>query len=287
MIIKKQLVTKLTQTWRLLATPIRDAIYRAMPLRVIGRFLANRFVPEEITEIEISEGPLKGYRLLVDLKSEKRFWLGMYEDDLQEAFRNYVHEGMVAYDVGANIGFTTLLLTQAVGPMGQVIAFEPLPINARRLRENITLNQLEKKVHVVEKAISDTDAIVSFLAYQWSGMGHLQGVRDTNSHPLEIVDVVATTLDDFVYSKGNPQPDFIKIDVEGAEANVLRGAQRLIAEVKPLMILELHSSQAAEEVREILSGMGYRMYDLKGSFVDLRSISISNEPIRVLTRYAA
>ena len=186
-------MTRLTHAWRSLAVLIRGAFYAVKPLRVFARFVANRFVPGEITEIEISEGPLRGYRLLVDLKSEKRFWLGVYEDDLQEAIGHHVHEGMVAYDVGANIGFTMLLLSQAVGSTGRVIAFEPLPANAKRLRENVAINNLGEQVRVVEKAISDADARLTFHAYEWSGMGHLQGVRDTKYRPKEIVEVFAMT----------------------------------------------------------------------------------------------
>jgi hypothetical protein len=149
--------------WRSLASPIRDAFYGVKPLRLAARFLTNRIVPEEITEIEISDGPLKGFRLLVDLKSEKRFWFGVYEAELQKAIQQHVHEGMVAYDVGANIGFTALLLSQAVGPTGQVVAFEPLPVNATRLRNNIALNDIECPVHVVENAVSDSIKKVTFL----------------------------------------------------------------------------------------------------------------------------
>jgi FkbM family methyltransferase len=97
-------------------------------------------------------------------------------------------------------------------------------------------------------------------------MGHIQGDWKPQYQAQQTLEIDAITLDDFVYQEVNPRPDFIKIDVEGAEANVLKGAQQLLTDVKPMMVLELHSSQTAEEVGEILSAMGYRIYDLEGSF---------------------
>jgi FkbM family methyltransferase len=270
-----------------LATPIKDALYRFRPLRSLARFVVNRFVPKEFTEIEISDGNLKGYRLLVDLKSEKRFWLGIYEAELQEAIQRFVKKGMIAYDVGANVGFTALLLSQAVGQTGQVVAFEPLPINAIRLRKNLAINGVEHQARVVECAVTDFEKKLSFLAYKWSGMGHIQGLRKIKFEPQESIEVEGITLDHFVFREGNAPPDFIKIDVEGAEANVLRGGKRLLDEVKPLMILELHTPQTSADVLEILTIFGYQFYELGNRYDEVTSVSVGKEPVRLFARHAS
>ncbi len=77
----------------------------------------------------------------LDLQSEKDYWLGTYEPELQAVLADLVQPGMVAYDVGANIGYISLLLARRVGEAGKVFAFEALPANLERLRLNLALER--------------------------------------------------------------------------------------------------------------------------------------------------
>jgi hypothetical protein len=88
----------------------------------------------------VAAGGLSGLTLSLDLQTEKDYWLGTYEPDLQQAIQDLVQPGMIAYDVGANIGYISLLLGLAVGKDGHVFAFEALPANVERLQKNLRLN---------------------------------------------------------------------------------------------------------------------------------------------------
>ena len=98
------------------------SIYRIGPLASVLRGVLNQAAPEQLTVVEVAGGDLKGAQLLLDLQTEKDYWLGSYESQLQAAIRALATEGMVAYDVGANIGYISLLLAKAVGEEGIVKA---------------------------------------------------------------------------------------------------------------------------------------------------------------------
>jgi len=253
-------------------------------LRTIIGSIADLFVPDKYSEENIVAGSLRGYRILVNLKHEKRYWLGAYEHELEWAVKNLELEGRVAYDVGASIGYTTLLLAQAVGKRGRVIAFEPLPENARRLRINIELNGLSQAVRVVERSIMHMDVQIPFLTHKWDAMGRLEEVERKQDVLRERIMVQGETIDHFVYQEGNPGPDFLKIDVEGAEALVLQGAARLLAEARPPMIIELHGPEVAKEVWQILSPMGYSFHALAEGFPEVERIPTDVEPVRLFAR---
>jgi len=77
--------------------------------------------------VQVAAGGLQGLRLSLDMQTEKDYWLGTYEPELQAAVADLVKPGMQVYDVGANIGYVSLLLARRVGAAGHVYAFEALP----------------------------------------------------------------------------------------------------------------------------------------------------------------
>jgi len=126
---------------RLLPVSIIQALYRSSMMSGIIRQALNRAAPTGLSEVQVAAGGLRGAKLLLDLQVEKDYWLGTYELELQKAVAELVNPGMVAYDVGANIGYVTLLLARAVGSAGKVFAFEALPANLERLQANLKMNQ--------------------------------------------------------------------------------------------------------------------------------------------------
>ena len=175
---------------------------------------------------------------------------GTWEDMTTAVMQACVGPGATAVDVGANIGFYTLLLSQLVADEGRVLAFEPMPVGLERLRTNLRLNAV-RNVEVHEQAVSAT-----------SGSGRLfLGPRHHTSisslHPIDgadAIDVVCTSLDTAL--AGCPSVDFLKMDVEGAEAEVLRGATETLRRGLPYIVAEVSSPAWPQQ----LIDLGYQMF---------------------------
>jgi FkbM family methyltransferase len=243
-----------------LPMPVKRSLYRITPLARMIREGLNLAAPQGLTTIEVAGGALAGRRLSLNLQEEKDYWLGTYEPDLQQAITELVKPGMVAYDVGANIGYITLLLAQAVGEAGQVISFEPLPANVERLLANLALNNLEKHVQVEAAAVVDHSRKVEFLVGPSGGMGKARGSTGRQNVPYsQALEVPGLSLDEFIYQLDHPEPQIIKMDIEGGEILALPGMARLLIEAKPLILLELHGVEAAQFCWEALVRAGYQI----------------------------
>jgi FkbM family methyltransferase len=188
-------------------------------------------------------------------------------------------QGDTAFDVGAHSGFFSVLMANLVGPNGQVVSFEPHDGNAKRLRANLTLNDLTN-VLLVEKAVTDHSGEVTFYSHQSNDGGHAiwdigvytghqgQDGIENSSQPRRTM-VPATTLDSEWLAIGASTPRLIKIDVEGAEFNVLRGARNLLASgLIPFVIVELHDfaleamGTTQIDLRAFMSEFGYECFAL-------------------------
>jgi FkbM family methyltransferase len=240
-----------------LPMPIKRTFYHLGYLSRVVRWALNRVAPTGLTEVTIAGGDLAGARLLLDMQTEKDYWLGTYEPELQDALRDWVKPGWVAYDVGANIGYISLLLARTVGSKGSVFAFEALPTNLERLRVNMSLNPSASKITVVPAAVTNILAQVRFMVGPSGGMGKVEGSAGRQEKYNQIIEVAGITLDDFVYTQAQPVPQVIKIDIEGGEVLAFPGMHRLLVEKKPLLFLELHGFEASKVVWEILTQAGY------------------------------
>lgn len=229
---------------RWLPAPMKSALYRLGPVSRGLRAALNSAVPSGLSEATIAGGRLAGARMLLDMQTEKDYWLGTYEMDLQQAIQDWAQPGMVAYDVGANIGYISVLLASSVGENGQVFAFEPLPSNQDRLQKNIILNP-NAKVKLVPKAVADKAGKSIFLVHTSGGMGKLEGSLGREVDATQKIEVEAISLDDFVYKENNPAPQLIKIDIEGGEVLALKGMTHLLQEICPILLMELHGREAA------------------------------------------
>lgn len=246
---------------------VKRLLYRFAPLARLIRGGLNMAAPQGLTTIEVAGGSLAGMRLSLNLQEEKDYWLGTYEPELQQAIKELVKPGMVAYDVGANIGYITMLLAQAVGESGQVISFEALPDNVNRLRVNLALNQMEPRVQVEAAAVVDLSRQVEFLIGPSGGMGKAQGSAGRQGvHYSQTLKIPGLALDEFVYQSGNPAPQVIKIDIEGGEVLALPGMRRLLREAKPLVLMELHGAEAARFCWEELVKSGYQIARMAPGF---------------------
>jgi FkbM family methyltransferase len=171
-------------------------------------------------------------------------------------------EGRTVYDVGAWEGTTALALARRVGPSGSVLAFEPNPAAAAKLRTNLALNGVTN-VSLLDVAVGDSTREVD-LSFQRNATGRAHILSEPRPKSRVHVRVPMATLDELREQRGLPPPDLIKIDVEGAETEVLRGARRTIVAHRPDLLLELHGRTTAEKrkkretVLEELRALGYQ-----------------------------
>jgi FkbM family methyltransferase len=185
------------------------------------------------------------------------------EAEVEAAFLRLLRPGDVVYDVGANIGWYSLLAARGVGPAGQVLAFEPSVANAACVRENALRNGFEH-VTTIPAAVTDRSGWATFL-----DKGSLEGrlskddspeqtrrraALDTRYRRTSVVPIIA--LDAWIAETGSQPPDVLKIDVEGAEAGVLRGMAHTLRTAKPRLVIELHGTRT--EVADVLDSVDYQ-----------------------------
>lgn len=177
----------------------------------------------------------------------------------------YVLPGMTVYDIGANKGQMALYFASLVGKSGRVIAFEPAPSEFKQLQKNIELNALEF-VTANNVAVAEKNGEMK-LQYDSDHptQGKLTGVEPTYTVVGDVITVTGVCLDTLVSTYD--RPDFIKVDVEGAAANVLRGATRIIQQFAPHFYLELHGPEEQRAVKELLLANGYVAEDSSGHVV--------------------
>jgi FkbM family methyltransferase len=176
-----------------------------------------------------------------------RVLLGTYEPEQTAQFRRRLRPGHTLFDVGAHVGYYSMLGASLVGSAGRVHAFEPQPRNAGYLRGHLALNRFSN-VTVTETAISDRPGTASFAPGTGSGTGRLSGSGGE--------EVKTTTLDHYTRETG-AEPDVMKIDVEGAEVAVLEGARHLLEARRPVIFLSTHGDAVRQRCLEILARAGY------------------------------
>jgi FkbM family methyltransferase len=270
--MKNFLISTAACAAKFLPNPVKQAIYRFKPLAGVIRFGLNRAAPRGLVEVLVAAGDLAGYTIVLDMQVDKDYWLGTYEMELQSAVRKFVRPGSIIYDVGANIGYVSLLLAKAAGPTGKVFAFEPLPANLERLRRNLALNRMENAVTVIPSAVTNAPGPVRFLVHASGGMGKAVGSAGWEGSYQSEITVEGTSLDEFVYWQGNPIPQVVKMDIEGGEVLALPGMRRLLAEAHPLMLMELHSAQACRAAWEALTSAGYQLLWMRRGYPPVRSV---------------
>jgi FkbM family methyltransferase len=232
---------------------------------IIRRSIENLLPRGERVWLRNEGGPAKGLWIKVEPYWEFGYMGITPEPGVAEALAKHLSEGKCFYDIGAHIGFYSMIAARQVGPTGRVVALEPEPDNVLILRENIAKNALGW-VTVVPAAV-------------WSAIGQMRFERgsDTPSRMSgkivlqndllatsdEVVGCRATTLDHLTES--NRPPSLVKVDVEGGEIDVLEGGRVTLARHHPVLLIEAHSNQAVAEVREFLNPFRYTVETLGGN----------------------
>jgi FkbM family methyltransferase len=225
----------------------------------------NAFFPEGSIRTVLF-GPCRGLHYRIFPGYGWAYLYGGWERDLVRQMARLIAPGSTVYDLGANYGMHTLLFARVVGSSGRVYAFEPHPDVFSCLKEQLDLNDFRTVVPVCE-AVCESSGTASFEETDRRSSGHL---IDSAKGGLK---VQTTTLDDFVFERRAAPPDFIKIDIEGAESRALRGALNTLRQYQPTLVIELHSPAEDRAVGDILASLHYRAFRVHdGSRVqDMRS----------------
>jgi FkbM family methyltransferase len=227
-----------------------------------------------------------GRRFCVDPK-EKQYHMGllgtgMYEPVETGVVTACVSEGDVAFDVGANIGWYTTLLSRLVGPRGAVHAFEPMARTYEVLTGNCRLNECLNVV-LNDIALGDRDDRVTMHYYPDEACGNASMVRTSTASSIQST-CTLTTLDAFMLKHRVGRCDFIKCDAEGAEMAFIKGASRTLSQFQPSLLIELNSHifamagySSADLLRKIRDCGPYRFFSVDGGdYKELMDLETSN-----------
>jgi FkbM family methyltransferase len=217
------------------------------------------FDPATRFSVPIFSGPLAGARWL-PLAGGKvlRYLRSTYEPELTGLIGRTLRPGDAFFDLGANIGYFSLLASRRVGPTGRVVAVEPEPGNLRFLRRHVELNAAANVV-VVGVAVGRADGVAGWTHGTGTGTGRL------NHGGRFLVPVMS--LETLIRHAG-VVPTCLKIDIEGAEAELLAGARDPLARHRPALFLSIHGDDVRRSCLEVLAAVGYRPVGLRGAAVE-------------------
>ena len=188
-------------------------------------------------------------RWVIDDLTSQEFLRGTYEPYMQAAFREYVQTGSVVFDVGAHSGFHSLFCALLTGPRGQVLAFEPNPISRQSLERQIAVNSAVH-IRVMPYALSDHRGTALL-----TSENAVSKIRSYGTFP-----VVLQTIDALI-DNGLPVPQVIKIDVEGSERDVLKGALQTLRNHRPIVLCDYDGDQTFSTVQDVLKPLNYTILE--------------------------
>lgn len=226
--------------------PLVRGLHRSRAGSALLRPIMNRTLPHEPTAVVIRSGLARGLTIVIRPQDEKYYWAGTYEPAVQEALAVRLTPGDTFWDIGAHCGFFTCLASRIVAPGGQVVAFEPIDENRKRLAESVRLNNFESVV-VEPFAIDASGGLVALQGREYSSMWT---VADRGPSTRRVT-VPSRTLDE-ISSLHPSSPAVIKIDVEGAEGAVFQGGLQFLRNHRPTLLVEFHSSRNLTDAQSIL-----------------------------------
>ena len=169
---------------------------------------------------------------------------GVYGELDTKIIREEIHEGDIVIDVGANIGYYTLIFAQLVGSSGKVFAFEPEPKNFEILKKNIEINNYQNIV-AEQKIVSDKSGIVKLFIAEHGIVGHRINQEKSSQKFIEVESII---LDNYIKKLNlDNKINFIKIDVEGSEPKVLEGTKEIIKKSNQLKIFTEFNREVVKE----------------------------------------
>ncbi|MGH9156360.1 MAG: FkbM family methyltransferase [Acidimicrobiales bacterium] len=242
-------------------------LFRRLAARAGGRFGWYPY-------LRVRSGPGRDLRVSLQ-RASANYALGTNELPVQQAVQDHLRPGDVFYDIGSNIGFFALIAARAVGADGRVVAFEPVPANAKRIRANAARNGFGQ-IRVVEVAVgreAGGGAGATLTLSRHPGGASLFGEAPPDA--TGTIEVATASVDELVAAGRTDPPTLVKVDVEGTELDVLGGMRSTLASHSPLLIVELDGPSSDEvmakldELRSFLDSVEYSAMVLDPSYSDV------------------
>ena len=240
--------------------------HRVYSLPFIGRCLQNTLkrladsalYADNSRWFRFNSGPRTGLEMKLKLPEENEFYLETHDPDVTDLLQERIRPGFTVVDVGAHIGYFTLLISRLAGARGKVFALEPLPKNAGRLKEHLTRNKCIHNTEVFQLAAAEYNQKEEFLDYDIATIGRLSSVEScaTDKSSYRIV-VECRSLDCLIQDIGAKALDFVKIDTEGAEFLVLKGMDNLLRIYRPELLIEMHNERIIKDIIDFLEDRSY------------------------------
>jgi FkbM family methyltransferase len=249
-------------------------LVRDMARLVLAPVTARRRVPGTPYRVRFPAAQYLGWMSIHGMKREQH---------IARHFRDHIHPGDTVIDVGANVGVYTMLAAELVGPSGHVHAFEPDPQSMSYLLTTVNRNRLTDRLTLWNVAASDHTANAQlYLDLKTARTTSLKADAYSPDAQVRQPLVVGTArLDDLI----TQPPQFLKIDVEGAELAVLAGASRLLRDYHPVVLVEVLPDNLPS-VTELLVSLGYSLADA-GSGTALSSGEYTGDVLAVPDRQPA
>jgi FkbM family methyltransferase len=239
----------------------KDFLYRSLKLLGIDKSIMLKF-----------DVPTYGYKVYCPINKEDFAIMSRHEDEIIDHFNT--KQGDIVVDVGAHMGKYTIIASKRVGANGKVIAIEAHPGNYEMLNRNIKLNGLTNVTTLNYAVYSKESKIKLFLPDEESGYTMHHSVMFnylSSKYPLQgkdnekFIEVNANTLDNLLQKNGIPQVNWIKIDVEGAEFEVLKGSADILSISKDIsLLIEVHNPSDIDHYKQIMDFL--KPYNFKIEF---------------------
>lgn len=223
----------------------------------LQRAIVTRALDGRAFDHKVDAGPAKGITFHITMPEDKGIWTGTYEIDFATRLAASITPGSVAYDIGSWHGFFAGVM--AAQGASHVHVFEPLPANAERLRHLVALNPT-KSIWLHETAVGEYESVMGLVIMPETSMAKLEASAfQADNAAVARVPVKVRSIDAMIAAGEIAPPSLMKIDVEGAEAMVLRGARETIRRQRPIIFAEVHSSALLSECSSLLEDDGYRV----------------------------
>jgi len=236
--------------WRL-----RGAIRSIPGIAQAQRWLIDKTLSGTEFEHRVDAGPAKGVRFWIRMPDDKGIWTGAYEQSFAERIAAATPKGGVAFDIGGWHGFFAGVM--AAQGAARVVVFEPLPANIERLERLVALNP-NLPIQLQAMALGAEEGETQMVVMPDTSMAKLAASDfQREARGETAITVRIATIDGLVSGGTLPPPQLMKLDVEGAEMFVLRGADAVLRAHRPVIFAEIHSSSLLVEAREYLQARGY------------------------------
>ncbi|HEY6763822.1 MAG TPA: FkbM family methyltransferase [Candidatus Sulfotelmatobacter sp.] len=223
----------------------------------LQRWIVSRFLSDRPFLHTINIGPARGLRFEVSLPLDKAVWTGIYEAQFTTAIVEHVKSGDICYDIGGYRGYVSGVMALA-GALN-VFTFEPQPANQQAIRRLCELNP-ELPIKLISTALGAADESTFFKIMHDSSMGKLANSSfQADATAVGEIAVTVRRIDSLVQSREIPPPNVVKIDVEGAEVDVLSGATEMLRISRPTIFVEAHGAALEEACCQKLLQLGYKI----------------------------